>query len=169
MDWYKFDIAAYQRATEGLSAIEDGIYRRMIDACYQREGPLPSDLGTIYRLTHALTKHEKAAVRTVLQRFWVALNGHYHNTRCDAELLQYQGLCDAARKAAGIRWAYRSASDPQCREIDRKIQPPLPPTSTPVDNSCQHHNEDGTTCGKPGTHKLHPRSTKWYCSEHLDG
>ena len=172
MDWYKFDISAYQRATEGLNGTQDGMYRRMIDACYQREGPLPADLQTIFRLTHALTRAEKAAVATVLERFWVLVSGHYHNSRCDEELLKYQEVCDTARKAIGIRWEQHGVNGAEYRKIDREKERSTSITTTtskPVDNSCQHHMENGEVCGKTGTHKLHPSSKDWFCRSHLDG
>ena len=176
MDWFKFDIAAYQRATERLSALEDGIYLRLMLAYYQREGPLPADLSAIYRLTHALTRHEKAAVRTVLERFMVTVNGHYRNTRADEEITQYQELIAGKSLAGAQGRAKQLAKQNAGRYKDTEIQPPLPPTSTPVDNSkipmeigCAALLESGERCGKLGVHKVHPRSPHWYCREHLDG
>lgn len=166
MEWFKFDISAYQRATEGLSAIEDGIYLRLLLAYYQREGPLPTDLSTIYRLTHASTRHEKAAVRTVLERFTVSVNGHYRNTRADEEIEQYQRLI-AGRSLAGAQGrAKQLAGQTAGRYIDREINP-LTPLEKPVDNSkCCELLEGGQACGKPGVSKKHPRSSQWYCREH---
>ena len=36
-------------------------------------------------------------------------------------------------------------------------------------HGCQHHNEDGSTCGQLATHKLHPQSKDWFCRSHLNG
>ena len=156
MDWFKFDITAYQRATERSSAIEDGMYLRVMLTYYQREGSLPADLRTIYRLTHASTRHEKAAVRTVLAHFMVSVNGHYTNTRADEEIKEYQARQDAGRKAAGIRWAYGAQSDTQYRNKQTNIQPPLPPTSKPTLNRL-------CSCGKPANFW---QGSTGYCKEH---
>lgn len=43
MNWYKFDISAYQLETYGMPDAEDLAYRRLMDRYYQDEGPLMND------------------------------------------------------------------------------------------------------------------------------
>ena len=50
MQWYKHYIADYQQDTADLTLIEQGAYRALLDAYYQREGPLPNDMKVINRL-----------------------------------------------------------------------------------------------------------------------
>lgn len=168
MDWFKFDISAYQRATEQLSGIEDGMYLRLMLAYYQREGPLPSDLETVYRLTHAVTRYEKAALRKALHHYFKQVNGHYTNPRADDEIEQYQRLI-AGRSRAGAQGRAKQLLGQLAgtkKDTYKETVPPLPPSQL---NPCQHRMENGSVCGNAGTHKLHPASKDWYCREHLDG
>ena len=43
MNWYKFDVHAYQLETYGMPDAEDLAYRRLMDRYYQAEGPLMND------------------------------------------------------------------------------------------------------------------------------
>jgi uncharacterized protein YdaU (DUF1376 family) len=43
MNWFKFDIHAYQLETHGMPDAEDLAYRRLMDRYYQEEGPLMND------------------------------------------------------------------------------------------------------------------------------
>ena len=67
-------------------------------------------------------------------------------------------LVDASEMLADCKQDARESKKERERKKDEN---PLDP--------CQHTDENGCICGKRGTHKLHPRSEKWYCPEHLDG
>lgn len=156
MDWYKHDIAAYQRATEGLSGLEDGMYRRLLDAYYQREGPLPKDMRLIYALTHASTRHEKAAVGKALRQFMVIVKGSYTNPRADKEINEYNDKRNANAHAAAMRWHMRPHMQID-REIERSCTTDSPTRPNP--NLCEVPN-----CTQPAkfwsTRGTHPRCPK---------
>lgn len=62
MNFFKFHLGDYYKKASHLSMLEDGAYRRLIDAIYLREGPLPADKVQLYRLVKAFSKEEKRAV-----------------------------------------------------------------------------------------------------------
>jgi len=53
MNYYQHHLGDYLRDTAHLSMLEDGAYRRLIDAYYIRERPLPGELREVYRLRPA--------------------------------------------------------------------------------------------------------------------
>lgn len=120
MQWYKHYIADYLQDTADLSVIEHGVYRLLLDAYYQREGPLPSDFNILYRLCHAHSRHEKAAVRTVVGRFTETLNGHLRVSRADKEILKYQQQCSANRRPNRPRIVGESDIELRERELREK-------------------------------------------------
>lgn len=167
MEYYPFDIGAYQRDTFDLKPLEHWAYRALIDQYYLIGGPLPNDEKILARMIGAIRPTEKSALHNVKNRF-LTLNGdgRLHIARCDQELLIYQKRVDASRNAAAVRWqSERNAQAmPKERKIDRKKE------GKPLDNStCQHTNPNGQKCGQPGTHKLHPQSKDWFCKEHPEG
>ena len=97
MQWYKHYIADYQQDTADLTLIEQGAYRALLDAYYQREGPLPNDMKVIHRLCRAHHFRERQAVSKVLQRYFNERVGAWFNTRADEEILKYQRQCAANR------------------------------------------------------------------------
>lgn len=123
MQWYKHYLADYLQDTADLSLMEHGAYRMLMDAYYQREGPLPSDLRLIYRLVHAHTRHEQGAVGRILGRYFVLVDQQFTNPRADKEIEQYQAQCSANRRSNRPRIANESGveSAPRIeREIDKK-------------------------------------------------
>jgi len=51
MKWYKFDVDYFLDATQGLSNDEELAYRRLIDAYYITEEPLPAKTAELMELT----------------------------------------------------------------------------------------------------------------------
>lgn len=89
MNYYEHHIGDYIKATAHLSMLEDAAYRRLIDAYYSREAPLPVDKKACYRLVRANSKVEKAAVDAVLSEFFSLDDDGWHQTRCDEEIEKY--------------------------------------------------------------------------------
>ena len=97
---------------------------------------------------------------------WQIVNyEHYRNIRSQEERREYMRLYQAQRRAAGKSDVNNVSNVNQSSKQEAVSITPLPP----LENICQHHNDNGTKCGKLGTHKIHPRSSKWYCREHPDG
>ena len=109
MHWYKHHLGDYATDTVGLSALEHGVYRLLLDAYYSNDGPLPCDLGILYRICHAHNGSERKAVRTVVVRFFTNSDRTIKQKRADQEILKYQAQCLANRRRIGNE----SASKPE--------------------------------------------------------
>jgi uncharacterized protein YdaU (DUF1376 family) len=90
MNYYEHHIGDYLKATAHLSMLEDAAYRRLIDAYYNREAPLPTDRKACQKLARAQSKDERAAVDYVLDEFFALEDDGWHQKRCDAEIEKYQ-------------------------------------------------------------------------------
>ena len=102
MEWYKHHITDYMEGTRELSMLQDGAYHRLLAVYYQQEGPIKVDETIVFRLCNALHHREKEAVRYVLGKFFIPLEGCWHNTRADEEILKYQAQREANRHANRI-------------------------------------------------------------------
>jgi len=104
MNFFYFHIGDYVSKTRHLSWDEDMAYRRLMDAYYMREGPLPADRQQVYRLVQAVTKPQRKAVDAVLREFFTVAEDGHHNSRCDHELAIMKEKQDKARSSANERW-----------------------------------------------------------------
>lgn len=109
MNFFKFHLGDYYKKASHLSMLEDGAYRRLIDAVYLREGPLPADKDQIFRLVKAFTKQEKAAVLSVLGEFFILTDAGYTNARCEQELARIRDKSEKASHSASTRWGNANA------------------------------------------------------------
>lgn len=114
MNYYPFHIGDYAKKTRHLSWDEDMAYRRLMDAYYLREGPLPADKAAIYRLVMATSKAQRAAVDVVLSEFFVLGDGCFSNGRCDEELGRWKAKADKAAASANARWKNANAMRTHC-------------------------------------------------------
>ena len=89
MNYYEHHIGDYIKATAHLSMLEDAAYRRLIDAYYTKEAPLPADRKACHRLARATSKPERDAVDTILDEFFILADDGWHQSRCDEELAKY--------------------------------------------------------------------------------
>lgn len=99
MIWYKHFLDDYDRDTQDLSLLQHGAYRRLLDAYFQREGPLPQKLSQIYRMVRAHSGAEQRAVSSILSRFFNLHDGLYFNNRAQSEIVKYQAQCAANRRS----------------------------------------------------------------------
>lgn len=98
MNFYNHWIGDYGRDTAHLSMTEDGAYRRLMDALYSREKPLPLDERTLFRMTRAIEREEQAAVRYVLEEFWVRTEDGWIQPRAMEEIEKAREKGDQARR-----------------------------------------------------------------------
>ncbi len=89
MNYYEHHLGDYLRDTAHLSMLEDGAYRRLLDAYYIREAPLPAAMRDVHRLVRAQTKQDREAVETVLREFFTESPEGWRHSRCDREIGQY--------------------------------------------------------------------------------
>jgi uncharacterized phage protein (TIGR02220 family) len=105
VNFYKHFIGDYQRDTMHLTMVQDGAYRRLLDACYATERPLPADPDACYRLSRAFSKDEREATDFVLNQFFpVGADGFRHNNRSDKEIAHASAYADAQSMRAHKRW-----------------------------------------------------------------
>lgn len=107
MNYYEFHIGDYLKNTAHLSMLEDAAYRRLIDAYYTREAPLPAERRACYKLCRAYSKDEREAVDYVLDEFFDSHEDGWHNDRCDAEIFHFLDKQAKAKRSANARWAKR--------------------------------------------------------------
>jgi uncharacterized protein YdaU (DUF1376 family) len=89
MNYYEHHIGDFAKDAGYLSMIEEGAYRRLIDAYYTRERPLPADLKECCKLARAATKVERDAVAYVLKEFFDLHDDGHRQKRCDEEIERY--------------------------------------------------------------------------------
>jgi uncharacterized protein YdaU (DUF1376 family) len=111
MNFYAFNIGDYAGATRHLSWDEDMAYRRMLDAYYSREQPLPLEPRQIYRLVGASEPRQREAVDVVLLEFFEQHGDGWHNNRADEEIAKTALKKDKARKSAAERWGNRAHTE----------------------------------------------------------
>ena len=87
MNFYQRHIGDYLKATTHFTLLEHGIYSRLLDVYYTKEGPIPADQAA--RLVGARTGPEKAALQSVLSEFFTESPEGWRQKRCDAEIALY--------------------------------------------------------------------------------
>jgi len=135
MNFYKFHLGDYYKKTSHLSMLEDGAYRRLMDAIYLREGPLPANIEQIYRLVRAFNDVEKAAVVSVLAEFFTLTDAGYTNARCDEELASIKDRSEKARKSAFASVQSRQRSANAQQSLSERSASHKPVTSNQVSSA----------------------------------
>ena len=109
--WFAWFPADYRAKTAHLTYLQDAAYRRLLDAYYERRGPLPANPGALYRLTSAMTDEEREAVNIVANEFFTNGDGLLKNTRCDAQIekesLLQENWSKAGKAGVKARWGER--------------------------------------------------------------
>ena len=161
MEWYKFDIAAYRQATQGLNCREHGIYRRLLDLYYTLEGPLLNDLRQLKQTLNCGSKYDHQAIVTVLSRYFIldASTNHYHNTRADREIAEYKVRSDKNKVNAHIRWNGANGN----ANGNASAMPIQTNIHTKKHDACMAYLDNGQKCGKPTDNKL---GAQWLCRDH---
>ncbi len=159
MNYYDHHIGDYIKDTAHLSMLEDSAYRRLIDAYYTRETPLPEGRKACQKLARAQSKDERAAVDYVLDEFFRLEEDGWHQSRCDVELGKYfanqpaaeekkENAKDRQRKARerrkkmfeelsghGVNMPYNATTEQLHAELSRiKSQAVTPPVTR--DDTC---------------------------------
>jgi len=141
MNYYPFHIGDYASATRHLTWDEDMAYRRLIDAYYTRETPIPTEKRQAYRLVMATTQEQRDAVDTILAEFFTETPDGWINSRCDAEILAFRAKSEKASQSAQARWRNAKlmptesernaiASTKVCERIETAYEGNAPKTNT---------------------------------------
>lgn len=113
MNYFNFHIGDYASATRHLSWDEDMAYRRLLDAYYMREAPLPLDIRQVYRLVVAVSKPQRQAVDAVLGEFFIKTEAGFVNRRCEEDIGKFAAKRDGAKASAEERWRKARAGKTQ--------------------------------------------------------
>lgn len=95
MNYYPFHIGDYIAHTAHLDPIEDCAYRRLLDAYYLNEGPLPADVAMCARQIRM--KANLAEVEQVLKEFFELTEQGWRHARCDAEIKAFTNKRELAQ------------------------------------------------------------------------
>lgn len=133
MHWYKRNIGDYYKKAGRLSMQQHGAYTLLIDACYDRE-QFPTEEQAI-EWVWASTDDEIQAVKFVLTRFFVEVDGVFVQSRIRDELADYGDKAEKNRRIAIEREAKRrekrTNQHESCTEGSR-IEHESPPNQEPV-------------------------------------
>lgn len=103
MNYYERHIGDYLKDTAHLSLLEHGIYARLLDVYYTREGGIPDRDAA--RLIGARSKDEREALAAVLSEFFTLVEGVHVQDRCEREVARFQDKQRKAKASADARWA----------------------------------------------------------------
>lgn len=120
MNYFSFHIGDYAVHTRYLSLMEDLAYRRLLDLYYTLEGPIPS-LDPPHEI--GMSEYE-AEVNAVLRKFFVEVDGAWHNLRCNEEIATYKRMGEGGRRGAAKRWGKGGDSPPTVTPMPTKNQEP---------------------------------------------
>lgn len=132
MNYYPFHVGDYAAHTAHLDIMEDLAYRRMLDAYYLREGPLPCDLVELARLIRM--KQNLAEVETVAREFFELTGDGWRHFRCDEEIARMKEKQDKARSSAQASVKARQANAQRTlneRSTDVELPTPTPTPEEP--------------------------------------
>ena len=102
VNYYERHIGDYLKDTAHLTLLEHGIYTRLMDVYYTREGPIPA--ADVVRLIGARAKDEREALRAVLAEFFELVDGAHVQARCDREIERFKDKQAKAKRSANARW-----------------------------------------------------------------
>jgi uncharacterized protein YdaU (DUF1376 family) len=123
--YYRFFVGDYLRDAGHLSLLEHGAYRRLIDLYMSGGGPLPFDMPRLYRLLHATSKEEQAAVQVVVEEFFRMDGGCLRHKRCDREIQYSLSVHLGAKANAEVRWSrHRKKNELENKELYTDAMPP---------------------------------------------
>ena len=145
--FYEHHLGDWAKDVRGLSMAEEGAYRRLLDAYYSTEQPLPPSLDDCCDIAGARDVRDRAAVSKVLAKYFQSREDGYHQKRADAEIARYQ---DKQRKAAAS-----SKLGVEARRRNRTVDPPINRTvDPPVDRTV--HRPDNRTDNRTDNHTQSP-------------
>jgi uncharacterized protein YdaU (DUF1376 family) len=103
LNYYERHIGDYLKDTAHLSLLEHGVYARLLDVYYTREGGIPEKEAA--RLIGARSKDERAALLTVLGDYFTLTDGNWIQGRAEREIERYHGKQAKAKASADARWS----------------------------------------------------------------
>ena len=99
MNYYPHHIGDFNNATRHLTRVERMLYRDSIELYYDTESELTLDFDKLSRKLLANTNEEKAALKVVLDDFFIKTDIGYFHERCDYEINKYHSNTTNKAKA----------------------------------------------------------------------
>lgn len=174
MNYYERHIGDYLKDTSHLSLLEHGVYTRLLDVYYTREGGIPD--AEAARLIQARSKEERAALQTVLSEFFVLSDGLHVQDRSEREIARYREKSEKASRSANARWkkaephcegiadAMRTHSDEDANALPTQSEGNAPSNQTPVTKEKKKRRASALT-PLPEGFGVSPRVESW-AAEH---
>jgi len=150
MNYYQHHIGDFNNATRHLTRVERSLYRDLIELYYDKEQPLTSDEARLARLALASTEEERGALRAILEEYFVLIDGHYHNGRCDLEIKKYRSN-NSAKARAGKASA-------EARKRKKEGGEAVPPTQSNASPTPAQQDSTGVQNQEPLTNNQQPRT-----------
>jgi uncharacterized protein YdaU (DUF1376 family) len=123
MNYYKHHLGDYSKDTVGLTMLEHGAYRLLLDAYYATESPIAID--EAYAIAKAGSPEEKAAVDKVLRKFFTREGESWGQKRVEQELHQYRERVQMNREVG------RLGGMPRKQEPETQTKPKRFPNGNP--------------------------------------
>lgn len=130
MNFYKRHIGDYIKDAAHLSLLEHGVYARLMDVYYSREGGIPADQAA--RLIGARAEEELHAVEAVLSEFFNLDGDTWRQARCEREI-EIASAQSEANRANGKR-----GGRPKRKETEEKPIGFAPGTDTQSEENLSH-------------------------------
>lgn len=123
MIFYKHFIGDYQRKTNRLSILEDGVYRRLLDEYYANESPLPLEKDACFRLVRAIKLDERKAVLKILSIYFSETPEGYVQDRASEQIAEFKEKSKKASRSSRKRWdANANAKEDASQIPDTRIR-----------------------------------------------
>lgn len=136
-DHYPGDYLAH---TLGLSLLQDGIYRRLLDSYYTTERPIPD--AEKFDIVRARNKKERDEVCSILERFFVKVGAEWRHRRVDEEIQKARHRIDAA-KQNGKRGGRPKQLEPEQAPLPQNNPGGLIPLTQPLTQTEPKNNPVG--------------------------
>lgn len=108
MEYYRWNLAKYRKATRHLDPFQDGCYRRLIDEYMETREPLPDNDAALANICRIGIDRWLAEASSVIRAFFTPKDGYLFHDYCDSELDFQDGKTkfhtERAQKAAKMRW-----------------------------------------------------------------
>lgn len=154
--WYSWHPADYAVKTAHLTAVQDGIYRRLLDHYYLQHGKVVANATILLRVCRAFDAAEVAAVHDMLAEFFTIRDGYYRHDRADHEL-EKRALLREKRALAGAKGGKQKVANAtnllascqtQLQSQSHIEETTLPPQSPPVANATPPDGGEVVAFGK---------------------
>lgn len=144
MNYVQFHVGDWDSSTRLLSPLEKGIYIDLLMLYYSLERPLMRS--ECERICRAYSDEEKAALKYVLDRFFMADGDVYRHQRCDKELEAARSKSSKAAASAKARWDRQKANEAKKQPTTTQ----MPNKSDRNADSSETHVQTESECNADG-------------------